>query len=115
MRASNKTIIWLNDLKTKQPITGAVVAPVGENTAYYSDSEGLVSFDTVKYRNNGSGNLQNYFKITTEDNKTALLNGYYYTDMYSDDTVVNTENYWNLLQLDRNLYKPDDTVNFWAL
>jgi hypothetical protein len=114
MRASNKTIIWLNDLKTKQPITGAVVAPVGENTAYYSDSEGLVSFDTVKYRNNGSGNLQNYFKITTEDNKTALLNGYYYTDMYSDDTVVNTENYWNLLQLDRNLYKPDDTVNFWG-
>ncbi len=119
MKGSNKTLMWLNDLKTKQPITDAVVSLVGEYSPYYSDSRGVVYFDSIaqeSYNEPGEGlPQQKYLKITTGDNKTAILDYYSGMSGYGDDTGAGTGIYWDLLQLDRNLYKPDDVVNFWGL
>lgn len=120
MKGTNKTILWLNDISTGKPITDAVVSFIGENDSYYPDNEGVVSFDSIGNENSLESENSKapplYMKVVTGDGKTAVLSyGSGLSGMRYDYYVANSGEYWNLLQLDRSLYKPDDTVNFWGL
>ena len=113
MKSDTKTLIWLNDLASKAPIEGASINLVGNKTIYKSDSSGISSFLTPSNVNVSVNNYDTqYFKIVTKGNKTALLsysqsNYYYYNGLSSNQ-------YWNYIYLDRNIYKPDDTIQFWG-
>jgi uncharacterized protein YfaS (alpha-2-macroglobulin family) len=115
MKGTDKTILWLNDIGTGKPVTYAVVSFVGENASYYPDNDGIVSFDSIRNESSEPGNssaMPLYLKVVSRDGKTAVLNYGSSTVAYNDYGAGSTGEYWNLLQLDRNLYKPDDTVNF---
>lgn len=107
---SSKTLIWLHDLNSKAPINNARISAIGYNTVHNTDKEGIAYFDTPKV---GSEKNNIYYKIETEDNKQSLLKvPLEHYNMYELD---NTKMYWQFIQLDRNLYKPDDKVNFWGM
>jgi uncharacterized protein YfaS (alpha-2-macroglobulin family) len=106
--STNKTLIWLNDLNSKKPISNAKISQVDSSFTTTTDKEGIAYFDSAI--KNSDEDTTIYYKIVTEDNKQALLisgSSFYIDESYNM--------YWNFIQLDRNLYKPNDTVNFWGL
>jgi len=109
-KSSKKTLMWLHDLDSKASINNAKISVVGTNIVYNTDKEGIAYFDTPK---GGNEEDKIYYKIETKDNKQSVLlvpsNTY---DIYGAE---NANMYWHFIQLDRNLYKPDDTVNFWGM
>lgn len=112
MNSTNKTLIWLNDLSSKKAIYNAKISQVDSNKTYTTDKEGIAYFDSPSPKN-ASGECTTFYKIETEDNKQAVVtSGSNSYGVYEDN---NSSKYWNFIQLDRNLYKPDDTVNFWGL
>ncbi|MFZ5989560.1 MAG: Ig-like domain-containing protein [Bacillota bacterium] len=112
MKANNKTLVWLNDLKEQKPAVGAKISLPGTKKEYFSDTQGIACFDTALNENKAANNTT-YFKITTKDNKSAVLACS--SNIYGAYGDNGQSLYWNYIQLDRNLYKPDDSVNFWGL
>jgi len=114
MKSDTKTLIWLNDLASKKPIDGASINLIGNKTVYNSDSKGIATFKTLVVDSTSGSNYYGiqYFKIVTKDNKTALLSYNPYSYLYNNG--LSSNQYWNYLFLDRNLYKPDDTIQFWG-
>lgn len=108
--STDKTLIWLHDLINKAPIYAAKISPTGTNTTYTTNNEGIAYFDTPKTQNKSS---QIYYKIEVDDSKQAVLLSY--SSIYNTYRAQSSNMYWNFIQLDRNLYKPDDTVNFWGM
>lgn len=106
--SSDKTLLWLNDLNSKSPIYNARISVIGSNIVYNTDKEGIAYFDNPKLDNKKN---RIYFKIQTDDNKQAVLS----IGLNDTNQDENINMYWSFVQLDRNLYKPDDTVNFWGL
>ncbi len=118
MRSDNKTLVWLNDLSTKKPIEGAELKLLKNNSTYHTDKTGIAYFNTPAIKEDDRENRyydQTFFKITTKDKKTAILNYYSFIDSGYYNWYGNNSMYWNFISMDRNLYKPDDTVNFWGL
>lgn len=109
-KSIKKTLMWLHDLDSKAPINNAKISVIGSNIIHNTDKEGIAYFDTPK---GGNEEDKIYYKIETKDNKQSVLlvpsNTY---DIYGAE---NANMYWHFIQLDRNLYKPDDTVNFWGM
>ncbi|MDP4181787.1 MAG: Ig-like domain-containing protein [Bacillota bacterium] len=114
MQGGEKSILWVNDLDTKNPIQNAIISCVGENGRYYSDNQGIATITSVaneKDSNNSNGNK--LIKISVNDEKDCII--VERTNDYYRDLNSYASRYWNFLQLDRNIYKPDDTVNFWGI
>lgn len=108
----DKTLIWLHDLSNKAPLYNAKISVIGSNTTYTTNNEGIAYFDAPKNQNNNESSIT-FYKIETDDNKHAVLSSYY--DVHNIYEEENTSMYWNFIQLDRNLYKPNDKVNFWGM
>lgn len=110
--STDKTLIWLHDLSSKAPLYNAKVSVIGSNTTHTTNKEGIAYFDTPKNQNNNESSIT-YYKIETDDNKQAVLSSH--ADFHNIYREENSNMYWNFIQLDRNLYKPNDKVNFWGM
>ncbi|MHB1453658.1 MAG: Ig-like domain-containing alpha-2-macroglobulin family protein [Saccharofermentanales bacterium] len=118
-------LVWLNDLKTDKPLANAEISLFQSSLPSWKTNEkGVAAF---AYDDSAAAVLpgdsgERYFKIESADGRTAVLrrsvnqHNYYayyeFYDMYRYNDVQN--DYWNYVQLDRSLYKPDDTVFFWG-
>lgn len=111
MDSSTKTLIWLKDLNSKQPVDNAKITISGSDKTYTTDKDGIAYFDSPSNDKAQTSENATYYKIQTIDNKQAVLVRSRNYWIYEN----NNSKYWNFIQLDRNLYKPDDTVNFWGL
>jgi hypothetical protein len=121
-------LVWVNDLKTKKPLIDAKIKLFnGTSTVWNTNEQGVSFFDYKDSENykkaNDSG--ERYFKIEAADGRTAILRKYMndysygykyaYFDMFMPDYFNNNSNdYWRYIQLDRPLYKSNDTVSFWG-
>lgn len=121
-------LVWVNDLKTKKPLADAKIKLFnGTATVWNTNAQGVSLFDYKDSENykkpNDSG--ERYFKIEAADGRTAILRRYLndysygykyaYFDMFMPDFYYNNSNdYWRYIQLDRPLYKSNDTVSFWG-
>ncbi len=119
MKSDTKSLVWLNDLGSKAPSAGATLSLTGSSKGgtYTSDSNGLATFETPEDEATngtaGSFDYSNYyFKVTAKNGKTAVLS--YESYFYRYYGMNGSNLYWNFLSLDRNLYKPDDTVSLWG-
>lgn len=118
--SQTKTLIWVNDLQTKSAVAGAEVKLVGENLdAQYTNGEGVAYFDSPETLK--SEDLH-FVTIQTDTNKQAVVPittnstgdyRYRYVD-YFDRERAQIDEYWSYMYLDRPLYKPSDTVNYWG-
>ena len=95
--------VWLNNFKSGDPTVGAkIVSSTGASAV--TDGNGIATF-------NLSNSEKNEY-ITVTDPKNGNVMGYY---PISDRTAEMKVNYITMLETDRKLYKPDDTVNFWGV
>ncbi|MHB8961891.1 MAG: Ig-like domain-containing alpha-2-macroglobulin family protein [Saccharofermentanales bacterium] len=119
----DSVLFWVNDLKTGKPVEGAAIhLHQSSLEPWTTDAKGVALFNpgdlTVADGNADSG--ERYFVIESPDGRTVIVRKYeniysrysYYYDMINYSEEQN--NYWRYIQLDRTLYKPDDTVFFWG-
>lgn len=112
VESDTKTLFWVNDLKTGKPVESAEIIIGGVNKKYTTDADGIASFDTVITESDDSGtNKLNYYIVRKNNDELILINNQY--RIYSSDYYT-SDNYWRYFQTDRNLYKPDDLVQFWG-
>ncbi|MCL2811392.1 MAG: Ig-like domain-containing protein [Clostridia bacterium] len=112
--ASNQTIIWANDLITGEPAPGATVYDQKEGKTYSTDADGVAVIGRALQNDHSEG-----LTITALDGKTCVWlhtpsYDYYYFGGYWFDGGNENEAYWTALQLDRTLFKRDDTVSFFG-
>ena len=102
----DKAIFWVNDIETKKPSGGASVRDVKNGRTYKTDADGVA----VVERPVAASHDQERFEITSADGKTCLwlYRGWRYGSMNA------AEAYWAVLQLDRSLFKSDDSVSFFS-
>ncbi|HUT21862.1 MAG TPA: polymorphic toxin-type HINT domain-containing protein [Candidatus Bipolaricaulota bacterium] len=115
MLSENKILVWVNDLKTKEPIANADVQIVGSSVSAKTDKNGVATIDTGKILSLTEIKEQrlenNYLMKISADNKAVIIPlsaDYYYLGENESDQ------YWNYFFSDRSMYKPNDTLNFWG-
>jgi uncharacterized protein YfaS (alpha-2-macroglobulin family) len=108
---NDKAIIWVNDISTGKASAGAAVYDVNGGKTYRTDADGIA----VISRELVTSDPGEQFSITSTNGKTCIWlypTSYYYYNWYN--TVDPNEAYWTTLQLDRTLFKRDDTLSFFG-
>ncbi len=107
-----KTLIWLNDMITGQPVSGAVFEGNGIKPVTTKDGTALIEEDIYKDQ---SGRTV-CFKASREDHP-ALVAPVFNSVSYWTDKSQRTDykSNWNYLYLDRSTYLPTDTVKVWGV
>ncbi len=94
-------LLWLNDNQTRKPLAQAAVLEQTTGQTYTADKQGVILL------NRSSDDMsRHYFIITTADGKVSVMQGY--TPQKRNDL------FWSSLELDRSLYQPKDSVQFWG-
>lgn len=117
--SNTKAVAWVNDVGTKKPLSRAQVSLVGGNLSQITDQEGVAYFDTpVELKNSET---RRYFTVTAPSGKTSVVpvdqtyDHYNYYGGYYDRPSSTADEYWSYIYLDRSIYLPADTVNFWGI
>lgn len=112
--SNTRTLVWLNDLSTQEPIEKASIKFNGYNNVYYSGNDGVAFFDSIgqpaqsnNYNFYSYNRYNKYMIVTTKEGKSSVLDcsGYGY---------LNGNNYWTYFSTDRGMYKSNDTINVWG-
>lgn len=99
--SSGSALLWLNDNKTGKPLAQATVQEQTTGQIYTTDNSGIALL------NRSSDDISRYyFTITTADGNVSVMQGY--VPGKRDDV------FWSTLELDRPLYQPKDSVQFWG-
>lgn len=107
--SENKTLIWVNNLKTGEAEGSAQIFASGNGKTYTADSSGVATFNTIP-ANPKKDDLE-YFVVRSANGELILLNSRY--RIYADSSYA-YDDYWRYFQTDRSMYKPDDPVVFWG-
>jgi len=112
--------IWLHDLITKKPLSGATVTFSGDsNLKNTTNDDGLATFETpdVLKKSQTESSRDYHFVIDYQNNKLLIpadtSYGYYYDYSYGGSALIN--DYWAYSYTNRSLYMPTDTIKFWGL
>jgi len=109
--AENKAIVWVNDIKTGKPAANADVVDVSSGKKYTTDKNGVAVIErALKIKNDEQ------LKITSSDGRECIwiYKSASYWNRGFDNTPNESDKYWSYFQLDRSLFKCDDTVSFWG-
>jgi hypothetical protein len=123
--SETRTLVWANDLATKGPIAGATVATT-DGSLGRTDAHGLLMADTpTGLRPDAAASCTDpcgpVVTVKTSDGRAAFLPGSGQQDnpgsfegsyWWWDD---GDPRYWVLLNTDRTLYRPTDTINVWGV
>lgn len=108
--SDSKSLVWLNSLKDGKPVVAAQITV--ENKTFETDETGVAIFDAIKVdADYEQKNELKYFLAETAGDQLLVINNNYRT---YGQTPYAMEDYWRYFQTDRNLYKPDDMVQFWG-
>ncbi len=114
----SQSLVWLNDLVTRLPVTGARVELVGTSLSTETNNQGVAVFNTpteIKELNDDNRlSARYYFKIAAQGKSliipaTSLSN---YWRWWSPDEG---DEYWRYIYTDRPKYQPTDVIKFWGL
>lgn len=110
--SGTKTLVWVNDIGTGQPVSGASVSFAGKGQE--TGQDGVAYFDTPTEKITENSNL-----IGVSHGSNALYLPvqnvrYYYDADYQNSRRV-ADKYWNYFYTDRPVYLPTDILKFWGL
>jgi hypothetical protein len=110
---NGQAIVWVNDISTGKASAGAKVHDVQENKTYRTDKNGVAVIGRPLAAD------MEQLVITATDGKTCIwlyptYYSYYYYGGYGYGAGSADEAYWTALQLDRTLFKRDDSVFFFG-
>lgn len=113
--SNNKTLVWVNSVPDGVPLPdttvelkdGGILGKTGEDGTFVIDTpEGLADIEKDQ-------NTYRFLKVISPEYGTCVIplykDGYFY---YNRDPQYN---YWKYVYFDRELYLPEDTINFWGL
>lgn len=101
---TNKTLVWVNSLKTGKTVADASVTDGAVNVK--TDSNGIAIMETKADEKELT--QERYFTIKSGDESLVMPVSFYYSGESASGK------YWNYLYTDRYMYKPEDAVNFWG-
>ena len=104
-----KTLVWLNDLATGAPLSDARLISAGATIAQ-SDASGLAVFSTRPVESDKGVGFEGV--AVAADSREAVVRA---AAPQLDSGPMRPELYWRYVYVDRPIYKPWDTVNFWGL
>lgn len=106
--AENGLLFWVNNIDNKKPVQGASIKI--ESQKGITDSKGIVKLNPVELDEN---TWVKYATITSDEEKCVvpIMSSTY--RLYNQGDNISS-NYWTYMHLDRNLYKPSDSVNIWG-
>lgn len=98
------SVIWVNDAVTHTPVQGVTVTDESGAVSSATDKNGVAFIESDKDENE-------FLYLNSSDGDCLYIStgnyGKYYNNRYNHD-------YWQILQLDRGLFKKNDTVHFWG-
>lgn len=107
-QGQENSLFWVNDLKTKTPASDVQVVVDSKQLSVTGDSSG-----TVLIQEKLMGAERDYALVKSGSKETLVpLEGR--QDWYPKNSP-NAMDYWKYLYLDRELYQPEDTINFWGV
>ncbi|MDD2402878.1 MAG: alpha-2-macroglobulin family protein, partial [Clostridia bacterium] len=109
-----KSLFWVNDLESKKPANGVSLIIEGGNLSFKGDDQGVISVD----KNIGTKEI-----VGIQERGYVLIKNSRKEIVVPLETANNTNaskepdyrDYWKYLYLDRELFKPGDTVNYWGI
>ncbi len=114
-RATNKTLVWVNDASTNTPSVGASVGYEGDEETVKTNTDGLAFTPSVSEQSD-------LIIVRSGDRALAVVldgpkvfNDITRTYSWENHVPSNvSDSYWTYLYTDRPTYKPNDTVKFWG-
>lgn len=115
MTTNEKSLLWLNDTTSGQPIPAASFG-LGQGAWAATDSNGIAVLDADLTATNSDASML-YYIIKPKSGlpyAAAVPNNTYepWYGSYSSSTI---DNYWTYMYLDRSVYLMNDTVNVWGI
>lgn len=114
--SETKTLFWVHNLEEKKPLKDAKIEINGSK--YLTDEKGLAIYETEpnQKENVDIGNEIKYIKISKGNMNPLILRLYPHYGFIEKSYYYPTSNeFFNYTFLDRGMYKPGDTVNYWGL
>jgi hypothetical protein len=106
-QGEESSLFWVNDLKTGTPARNVQVLVADRNTTAKADAAGAVLI-----RQALAGAKRTYALVKSEDREILVplepVPGFYQESSARLD-------YWKYLYLDRELFRPGDTVHYWGV
>jgi len=106
--SQTKSVVWINDLTTKQPVAGAKISLVDTGFTQSTTNEGAVLFETPSQILKEE--TPHYFRAEFQG-KVVILP----VTPIGPNATPTSSLYWKYLYTDRTLYLPTDTIKFWGL
>ena len=107
--SNNESIVWVNDLSTGMPVSGADVS-VEKLGSTKTDSNGLAviqeNFPQPDSYDGDSENFNGIVKVSSGDSTV-----YYLYDYYSSSPILDN---WKFFETERDTYHPTDKVYYWG-
>ncbi|MFA6588287.1 MAG: Ig-like domain-containing protein [Patescibacteria group bacterium] len=116
-----EAVLWVQDLKTKEPLVGGSVKNLESSEEKIIDKDGLAKLKTPSAVTGGNDSLatRSYFSVTAKDGRNLIVpiaQNFYGSWMnYGMGWRSSNPDYWAYVSTDRTLYRPDDTVNVWGV
>ncbi len=114
MTTKTDALVWAHDLETKKPLTGATLTIPGTEVTVTLGADGVARFPTPFTADDGAYMPAIAVLTTGQVESPVLLNGTQYSGFGFKRYQASTD-FWSYLSLDRSLYQPTDTVQFWGL
>ncbi len=113
--STDKTLVWANSVRDGAPVSGAIVELKDGGVLGKTGSDGLLEFETPRDLVDTEENEETYqfLKIVSPEYGPCVIP--LYKSGYSYYSGVPRYNHWTYVYLDRELYLPEDTVNFWGI
>jgi len=98
-------LIWLNDLKTQKPVSGARVLLTGTEETAVTDDMGVAVI--------GAGESNPVLSIQRGGDRLVMSGYNYYAG--EERPAINRYDYWYHLSTDREIYLPGDTLYYFGI
>lgn len=102
------TVFWVNDLAKKGPASGVKIYVDSRKLTLAGDDSGV-----AMTRENLMGNKRDYARAISGDKEVLIPLEAGFEEWFRDLQAASS--YWKYLYLDRELYRPGDTVKFWGV
>ncbi|HBN83927.1 MAG TPA: hypothetical protein DDZ89_08795, partial [Clostridiales bacterium] len=112
-----EALVWLNTVGSGAPAANAKIKSVDTSDVFTTDLTGVAVFDPAVLKKDKDQTIA-YLQVTAGKDQAVIRfeNTYriYYDSYYRYYGGGQSEDYWSTFQLDRQLYKPTDTISFWG-
>ena len=106
MSGGGDCLFWVNDLITSKPVSGAEVFAASETASKgKTAADGVASFQYAQERNGRTA-----FRVQKGGDQLLVM-----LDNSAAPEEFNEADYWRYVYADKELYRPDDTLNFFGI